>query len=201
MKLYYSPGACSLSPHIVALELGLSIETVRTDIRKKQTEKGEDFFKINPKGQVPTLQLENGEILTEGVAIVQYLASLAPEKKMMPEGFAKFHQLEYLNFISSEIHKNFGPLFYPGSTDAEKEKSRATLTKKFAQFEAPLLREKYLMGEKFTPADAYLYTVLRWTAFTQVEIPKFLSDYMARVEARPAVQAALKSEGQTKIIS
>lgn len=198
MKLYYSPGACSLSPHIVALELGLPIETIKTDIRKKQTEKGDDFFKINPKGQVPTLQLEDGEILTEGVAIVQYFASLAPEKKMMPEGFSRFHQLEWLNFVTSEIHKTFSGFFAPDATEADKEKLRARLATKWPHLEAPLTKGKFLMGDQFTPADAYLYTVLRWTTFTQVDTPQFLKDYMARVEARPAVQAALKAEGLKK---
>ena len=200
MKLYYSTGTCSLSPHIVALELGLPLEPVKTDIRGKKTEKGEDFFKINPKGQVPTLQLDNGEILTEGVAIVQYLASLKPEKKMIPDGFAKFHQLEWLNFVTAELHKGYSGFFNPEATDADNDKLRSNLAKKFAYLEAPLTKGTYLMGETFTCADAYLFTVLGWSAYpmVKVELPKFLQDYQARVATRPAVQAAMKAEGLTK---
>lgn len=198
MKLYYSAGACSLSPHIVALELGLPLEAVKTDIRGKKTEKGDDFLKISPKGQVPTLQLDNGEILTEGVAIVQYLASLKPEKKMIPEGFEKFRQLEWLNYISTELHKGYSGFFNPNSTDADKENLRANLARKFAHLEATLTKNTYLMGETFTCADAYLFTVLGWSGYAKVELPKFLQDYHARVATRPAVQAAMKAEGLTK---
>lgn len=200
MKLYYSPGACSLSPHIVAQELGLTIETVKTDLRSKKTEKGEDFLKISPKGQVPSLQLDNGEVLTEGVAIVQYLASLKPEKKMIPDGFEKFKQLELLNFVSTEMHKGFSGFFNPDATEGDKDKLRANLAKKFAYLEAPLTKGNFLMGDTFTCADAYLFTVLGWSAYPMVKVslPKFLQDYHARVAARPAVQAAMKAEGLTK---
>lgn len=200
MKLYYSPGTCSLSPHIVALELGLPITPMKTDIRKKVLENGESFLKINPKGQVPTLQLDNGEILTEGVAIVQYLASLKPEKKMIPEGFARFHQLEWLNFIASEVHKSYSGFFDPSATDADKEKLRAKLATKFAHLEAPLTKGPFLMGETFTAADAYLFTVVGWSAIpvVNVTVPKFLQDYTARIAARPAVQTAMKAEGLLK---
>ena len=198
MKLYYSAGACSLSPHIVALELGLSLETIKTDIRGKKTEKGDDFLKINPKGQVPTLQLDNGEILTEGVAIVQYLASLKPDQTLIPEGFAKFHQLEWLNYISTELHKGYSGFFNPNATDADKDHLRANLARKFAHLEAPLTKNTYLMGETFTCADAYLFTVLGWSGFVKVELPKYLQDYLGRVSNRPAVQAAMKVEGLIK---
>ncbi len=197
MKLYYSPGACSLSPHIVALELGLPVTAVKTDIRKKVLENGESFLKINPKGQVPTLQLDNGEILTEGVAIVQYFASLAPEKKMIPEGFAKFHQLEWLNFVSTELHKGYSPLFRDGS-DEVKAAARANVQSKFNYLETALSKNTYLMGDTFTCADAYLFTVLSWSAYAKIELPKFIQEYVGRVSARPAVQAAMKAEGLTK---
>ncbi len=197
MKLYYSPGACSLSPHIVALELGLSVTPVKTDVRAKTLENGESFYKINPKGQVPTLQLDNGEILTEGVAIVQYMASLKPEKKMIPEGFAKFHQLEWLNFISTELHKGYSPLFRDNSEEV-KAAARTNLTAKFNHLEAALTKNTFLMGDTFTCADAYLFTVLGWSGHVKVELPKFLQEYLGRVSARPAVQAALKAEGLTK---
>ncbi len=197
MKLYYSPGACSLSPHIVALELGLPVTTVKADVRKKVLENGESFLTINPKGQVPTLQLGNGEVLTEGVAIVQYLASLKPEKKMIPEGFAKFHQLEWLNFISSELHKGYSPLFRD-NTEEVKTAARANLTSKFNYLETALTKNTFLMGDTFTCADAYLFTVLSWSPMVKVEVPKFISEYLGRVSARPAVQAAMKAEGLTK---
>lgn len=198
MKLYYATGACSLSPHIVALELGLQLTPIKTDLRKKTLENGEDFLKVSPKGQVPTLQLDNGEILTEGVAIVQYLASLAPEKKLMPDGFAKFKQLEWLNFVSAELHKSYSGFFDPTSTDEFKNKLRERLAMKFSHLESTLSKNSYLMGDQFTCADAYLFTVLSWSGYAKVELPKFLSDYTARVAARPAVQAAMKSEGLTK---
>lgn len=197
MKLYYSPGACSLSPHIVAFELGLPVQTIKTDVRAKKLENGEDFFKVNPKGQVPTLQLDNGEILTEGVAIVQYMASLAPEKKIIPEGFAKFRQLEWLNFISTELHKGFSPLFGDASPEV-KEKAIGNLTKKIQLLEPTLTKGQYLMGDTFTAADAYAFTVLSWGAHVKIPMPKFAQDYLGRVAARPAVQAALKAEGLAK---
>jgi glutathione S-transferase len=198
MKLYYSPGACSLSPHIVALELGLNVTPVKTDLRKKTTEAGEDFTKITPKGQVPALQLDNGDVLTEGVAIVQYLASLKPEKKLIPEGFAKFKQLEWLNFIATEVHKTYSGFFNPAATDAEKNNLREKLNSKFSYLETALSKNQYLMGNDFTCADAYLFTVLSWSGHVKVELPKFLQDYTARVAQRPAVQAAMKAEGLTK---
>jgi glutathione S-transferase len=197
MKLYYSPGACSLSPHIVALELGLPVTAVKADIRKKVLENGESFLNINPKGQVPTLQLENGEILTEGVAIVQYFASLAPEKKMIPEGFAKFHQLEWLNFITTELHKGYSPLFRDNSEEV-KTSARANILSKFNYLETALAKNTYLMGDTFTCADAYLFTVLSWSAHVKIELPQFIQEYLGRVSARPAVQAAMKAEGLIK---
>ncbi len=197
MRLYYSPGACSLSPHIVALELGLPVEIFKTDVRTKKTEKGDDFFKINPKGQVPTFQLDNGEVLTEGVAIVQYMASLAPEKKLIPDGFDKFRQLEWLNFISTELHKGYSPLFGDASPEV-KEKAIANLTKKFQYLEPALTKGPFLMGAAFTAADAYAFTVLSWSKHVNVPVPKFIEEYLLRVAARPAVQAALKAEGLTK---
>jgi glutathione S-transferase len=197
MRLYYSPGACSLSPHIVALELGLPVETIKADLRAKKTEKGDDFLKINPKGQVPTFQLDNGEILTEGVAIVQYMASLAPEKKMIPEGFAKFRQLEWLNFVATELHKGFSPLWGDISPE-QKEKTIANLNKKFMYLEPALTKGQFLMGDTFTAADAYAFTVLSWANHVGVTLPKFIQDYLGRVAARPAVQSALKAEGLAK---
>lgn len=197
MKLYYSPGACSLSPHIVALELGLSVQPVKTNVREKKLEDGSDFRKVNPKGQVPTLELDNGEVLTEGVAIVQYMASLAPEKKLIPEGFEKFRQLEWLNFISTELHKGFTPFFRNPSAEA-REMAVQNLNQKFSYLEPALTKNQYLMGETFTAADAYAFTVLSWAKMVNVETPKFIQDYLTRVATRPAVQSAMKAEGLTK---
>ncbi len=197
MRLYYSPGACSLSPHIVALELGLPVETIKADLKTKKTEKGDDFLKINPKGQVPTFQLDNGEVLTEGPAIVQYMASLAPEKRLIPDGFEKFRQLEWLNFISTELHKGFSPLWGEISPE-QKEKTIANLTKKIQLLEPALSKGQFLMGDNFTAADAYAFTVLSWAKHVNVPTPKFIQDYLGRVAARPAVQAALKAEGLLK---
>lgn len=200
MKLYYSTGACSLSPHIVLKELGLPYKLVKVDMKKKETEDGQDFLKITKKGQVPALQLDSGEVLTEGVAIVQYLQSLVPEKEIIPQGpgLLKYRQLEWLNFITSELHKSWSPLFRPDSSEEEKKKTKANLASKFHHLEEPLTKGPYLMGENFTAADAYLFTVLSWSKFSQVELPAFLTEYLARVASRPAVQAALKDEGLIK---
>jgi glutathione S-transferase len=179
------------------MELGLPVTAVKADIRKKVLENGESFLKINPKGQVPTLQLENGEILTEGVAIVQYFASLAPEKKMIPEGFAKFHQLEWLNFITTELHKGYSPLFRDNSEEV-KTSARANILSQFNYLETALAKNTYLMGDTFTCADAYLFTVLSWSAHVKIELPQFIQEYLGRVSARPAVQAAMKAEGLIK---
>jgi glutathione S-transferase len=198
MKLYYSTGACSLSPRIVAFELGLKLEGIKADLKNKKTEKGDDYLKITPKGQVPALQLDNGEVLTEGVAIVQYMASLVPGTKMMPEGFAKFRQLEWLNYITSELHKTYSGFFNPHATDTEKEHLRTKLAHKFAHLEPVLTKNTYIMGNDFTCADAYLFNVLSWSGYVKVELPKFLQDYSARVAQRPAVQDAMKAEGLSK---
>ncbi len=200
MKLFYSPGACSLSPHIVLKEAGLPFTLIKTDVKNKTTETGDNFLTINPKGQVPTLQLDNGEILTEGVAIVQYIASLAPQKEMIPTGAGteKFHQLEWLNFISTELHKGFSPLFSPDITPEIKTKSMENLAKKFNYLEAPLTKSTYLMGETFTAADAYLFTVCSWANYVQVPLPKYLSAYLERVATRPAVKQAMEAEGLLK---
>ncbi|MFL5784888.1 MAG: glutathione transferase GstA [Bacteriovoracaceae bacterium] len=198
MKFYYSTGACSLSPRIVACELGLKMEGIKVDLRKKTTEKGDDYLKICPKGQVPALQLDNGEVLTEGVAIIQYMASLVPGNKLMPEGFAKFRELEWLNFIATELHKTYGGFFNPHASDTDKNHLREKLTHKFAALESALTKGTYLMGNEFTLADAYLYNVLSWSGYVNVTLPKFLQDYTARVAQRPAVQEAMKLEGLTK---
>lgn len=197
MKLYYSPGACSLSPHIVLKELELPFTLVKVDTKKKQTENGEDFLKINPKGQVPVLELDSGEFLTEGVAIVQYLANLVPEKGLVPIGnsMEKYRLLEWLNFLTSEIHKGFSPLFAPELSEDAKQYFREKLKTKFQGLEKTLGKNNFLMGESFTVADAYLFTVANWAQYTKVEVPQFLMDYSKRVAQRSSVQAAMRDEG------
>lgn len=197
MKLYYSPGACSLSPHIVALEADLPLQLEKTDLAKKTTASGEDFLKVNAKGYVPALKLDDGSVLTEGPAIVQYLADKAPASKLIPAAgtLERYRVLEWLNFISTELHKTFSPLFNPTTTDARKQEVREYLAKRFTTVEQQLAKTPFITGDSFTVADAYLFTVLGWGKYVNVELPKSLQDYLGRVFQRPAVQQALKEEG------
>lgn len=201
MKLYYAPGTCSLSPHIVAREAGLPLTLVRVDNKNKTTEAGEDYRVINPKGYVPLLELDNGVRLSEGPAIVQYLADLAPASKLAPaNGTVERYQLqEWLNFVTSEVHKQFSPLFDPTMPEEAKEKFRTRLATRFDWIAGQLKGRDYLMGS-FTAADAYLFVVLGWTKFTGPDLARWpvLQDYVARVAARPHVQEALKAEGLLK---
>ena len=201
MKLYYAPGTCSLSPHIVAREARLPLTLVRVDSRNKTTESGEDYRAINPKGYVPLLELDNGVRLSEGPAIVQYLADLAPASKLAPaNGTLERYQLqEWLNFITSEVHKQFSPLFDATMPDEAKEKFRNRLATRFDWIAGQLKGRDYLMGS-FTVADAYLFVVLGWTKFTGPDLARWpvLQEYVARVAARPHVQEALKAEGLLK---
>jgi glutathione S-transferase len=201
MKLYYAPGTCSLSPHIVAREAGLPLTLVRVDNKNKTTEAGEDYRAINPKGYVPLLELDNGVRLSEGPAIVQYLADLAPATKLAPaNGSLERYQLqEWLNFITSEVHKQFSPLFDATMPDEAKEKFRNRLATRFDWIAGQLQGRDYLMGS-FTVADAYLFFVLGWTKFTGPDLARWpvLQEFVARVAARPHVQAAMKAEGLLK---
>ena len=201
MKLYYAPGACSLSPHIALREAGQSFEVEKVDLRNKKTESGKDFNTINPKGQVPTLQLDDGSILTEGPAIVQYIADKAPQSKLAPANgsLERYHLQETLNFISTELHKGFTPLFNPSFPEEGKKIYRDNLGKRFEAL-SQKLQKGFLMGEQFTVADGYLFTILRWCANTGIDLSKWpaLQGYQERVAARPNVQAALKAEGLQK---
>ena len=201
MKLYYSPGACSLSPHIVAREAGLPLTTVRVDTKSKRTEAGEDYRAINPKGYVPLLELDNGVRLSEGPAIVQYLADLAPASNLAPASgtFERYRLQEWLNFVTSEIHKQFSPLFDPSMPEEAKAKFRDKLAARFDLIAGQLQGRDYLMGS-FTVADAYLFTVLSWARYTGPDLARWpvLQEYVARVAARPQVQAAMKEEGLLK---
>src|SRR5499426_375484 len=164
MKLYFAPGACSLSPHIVLREAGQNPDLVQVDLREKKTKDGGDFNKVNPKGQVPVLETDDGIVLTEGPVIVQYVADKAPNSKLAPPAGSKerYQVQEWLNFITSELHKNFGPIFRPTTPDAYKTISKENLGKRFDWLDKQLVSKQYLMGDEFTVADAYLFTVLRW---------------------------------------
>jgi len=199
MKLYCKPGACSLSPHIVARECGLDFTQVNVDLQSKLTEQGEDYWQINPKGQVPALQFDDGTILTEGVAIVQYLADLKPDYHLLaPTGsLTRYHTLEWLSFVSSELHKGFTPLFRPDTPDAYKPQVRAQLEKKFQLVNMALEDKQWLLGTRYTVADIYLYVVTRWAKAVKLQLDGMpaLDAWFARVSERPAVQAALQAEG------
>ena len=199
MKLFYKPGACSLSPHIVLEESGLPYESESVDLKTKVTASGGDFYAINPKGYVPALLLDSGELLTEGPAIVQYLADQVPAKRLAPtNGTLERYRLQsWLTFIGTELHKSFSPFFNPAAGDDWKAIARANLERRLAYTDAQLAGKSYLLGEDFTVADAYLFTVLSWAKFIKLDLaqwPNVLA-YQARVAARPKVQAALKAEG------
>ncbi|HJW51838.1 MAG TPA: glutathione transferase GstA [Burkholderiaceae bacterium] len=202
MKLYYAPGACSLSPHIVAREAGLPLNLVRVDTKGKKTITGDDYLSINGKGYVPLLELDDGTRLTEGPAIVQYLADRAPQKKLAPANgtIARYQLQEWLNFITSELHKQFSPLFDPSMPDEAKEKFRGKIRNRFEWINEQLGDKPFLMGDDFTVADAYLFTVANWSKHTGIDLTRWpkLQAYLARVTARPDVQTALKEEGLLK---
>jgi glutathione S-transferase len=198
MKLYYAPGACSLAPHIVAREAGLSLDLVKVDLRNRTTESGQSFVEINPKGYVPALGLDGGKVLTEVSAIIQYLAGQVPQTDLMPtEGFARFQLLEWLGFISTEIHKGFGPLWNPTLPGEVKQATKDKLFQRFAYLDKRLADGPFLTGERFTIADAYLFTVMNWTNFHKLDLADYpnLAGFMSRVAARPKVQEALQAEG------
>jgi glutathione S-transferase len=202
MKLYYSPGACSLSPHIVLREAGLSFDLVKVDNVKKLLPDGSDYLQINPKGYVPALQMQNGEVLTEGPAIVQYLADLNADSKLAPKAgtIERYRLQEWLNFITSEVHKSFSPLFNKAASADWKAGAVEGIAKRFDYLSTQLQGKQYLMGNQFTVADAYLFTVLGWTKYVNIELGKWptLVEYHARIAARPKVQEALKAEGLIK---
>jgi glutathione S-transferase len=202
MKLYFSPGACSMSPHIVLAEAGLAYTTEQVDLRAKRTAGGADFRTINPKGYVPALETTDGTVLTEGPAIVQYIADMVPEKKLAPPfgTFERYQMMELLNFISSEIHKNYGPLFKPDASEDMKTAARANLTTRFAYIATTLDGHDYLTGSRFTVADAYLFTVLNWAPVVRFDLSLWpaLTAFHARVAARPAVQQVMRDEGLLK---
>ena len=202
MKLYYSAGACSLSPHIVLLEAGLPYTLEKVDLKTKKTEKGTDYATINSKGSVPALQLDDGRVLTEGPAVVQYLADQKPDSGLAPRAgtIERYQLMEILNYITAEVHKGFGPLFNPETPAEGKAAAKAGIAKKFDWLSGFLGSKTYLLGNTFTVADAYLFTILSWTGHVGIDLAKWpvLAAYHSRIAQRPKVQQALKEEGLLK---
>lgn len=199
MKLFYSPGACSLSPHIVAQEAGIDLQLVKVDTKTKTIAADGDYWAINPKGYVPAIEAENGEVLTEGPAIVQYLADLKPETNLAPANgtWARTRLQETLNYITSEIHKTYSPLFNPKTPEDVRTERKEYLRKRYALLDRQLEGRKYLFGDQFTIADAYLFVVTNWARGVKLDLSEFanLLAFQQRVAARPAVRAAMRAEG------
>ncbi len=199
MKLFYKPGACSLASHIALREAGKDVELASVDLMKKRLENGDDFFAINPKGQIPALQIDADTLLTEGVAIMQYVADSAPQSQLLaPVGdLSRYKTLEWLNFVATELHKGFTPLFRPDTPEDFKPTARALIEKKLQYVDDTLANQQWISGEHFSIADGYLFTVLRWAVAVKLTMPAAgnIAAYMQRVAARPAVAAAMAAEG------
>ncbi|HXN81770.1 MAG TPA: glutathione transferase GstA [Myxococcales bacterium] len=202
MKLYFAPGACSLSPHIVLREAGLPFELEQVDLKTKKTRSGVDFFTINAKGAVPALQLDGGQVLTEAAVIVQYLADQKPEAKLAPAAgtLERYRLQEWLNYIASELHKSFSPLFHSTTPEPVKQATREALLGKFGYVNRQLEGKQFLLGDRFTVADAYLFVMTTWARFTGLDLSRFpaLTAYHQRIKERPAVQAAVDAEKKAK---
>ncbi|MGH8710076.1 MAG: glutathione transferase GstA [Burkholderiales bacterium] len=202
MKLYYYPGACSMAPHIVLREAGYTFDLDKVDLANKRTTSGEDYSKVNPKGYVPAIKLDDGQVLTEVAVILQYLTDQKPQSGLAPKAgtMERYRLMEWLNFVATEIHKTLGALFNPNITPEWKENQLTLFGKRCEILTRNLGGKQYLMGDKFSLADAYLFTILNWSNFLNVDMSKWpeLKDYMARVAARPAVKEAMKAEGLVK---
>jgi glutathione S-transferase len=202
MKLYYSPGACSLSPHIVTRELGIPVELKKVNTKDKTVEGGGDYWKVNGRGYVPALELDNGEILTEGPAIVQYLADQKPEAGLAPEWgtFERYRLQEWLNFLTSEVHKQFSPLFKPNTPEEYKKIVKENIATRFDWLDKQLADRDYLMGKTFTVADAYAFVLIGWSKFQGIDLARWpsITAYHKRVGARAKVQEAMQAEGLLK---
>jgi glutathione S-transferase len=198
MKLYYAPGACSMNPHIMLREAGLKFDLVKVDLGTHKTAQGADFYGINPKGYVPALELDNGQVLTENPAIVQYIADQKPETKLAPANgtLERYRLQEWLGFIGTELHKTFGPLWNPNLPEAEKKATHDKLTKRFEFIVKNLEGKQYLMGDHFTAPDAYVFVMLQWAQHHKLDLSKYasLKAYQERIAARPAVKATLEAE-------
>ena len=199
MKLYYSPGACSLASHIALHESGLPFEIDKLNVPTKTTASGEDFMRINPKGYVPTIQLDDGNVLTEGAVILQYIADQNPASGLAPKqgSMERYRLQEWLNYIAAEIHKSYSPLFNKTASEDIKTNARNMLNKRLPLVEMRLAEQPYLMGASFTVADAYLFVVLSWSAMVGFDLSTYpkIKDYLANIATRPAVLAAMKAEG------
>jgi glutathione S-transferase len=199
MKLYYAPGACSMAVHIVLREAGYAFDLEPVDLATGMLSDGRGYAAVNPKGYVPALALDNGQVLTEVAAILQYLADPRPDLKLsiLPPDLAHFRLLEWLNFISTEVHKTLGALFNPQLPAACRAVPIALLRRRCDWLASALGAGPFLMGAQYTIADAYLFTVLNWTAPLDIDLSPWpaLQDYLGRVAARPAVQETLKAEG------
>jgi len=199
VKLYYSPGACSLSPHIVLHEAGLPFETVLASTKTHKLPDGTDYYSINPRGYVPLLEFDDGQRLTEGPVIVQWIADQVPQKRLAPSAgtMPRYRVMEWLNFVSAELHKQFSPLFNPAYPEEAKAINREKLLGRYTWVDEQLAGRQYLMGDEYSVADAYLYTVTRWTVPMKLDISSRanLAAFMARMDQRPAVQRALAAEG------
>jgi len=202
MKLYYAPAACSLAANMTLREAGLPFEMVRVDLQTKKTADGLDYLEVNPKGYVPALKLDNGEVLTEKVAVLQYIADRNPAAKLAPPlgSMERYRLMEWLAFVNSEVHKAFSPLFRPDATEEVKQYTRKNLTRRLDYLNRVLANKTYLMGEQFTVADAYLFVVLSWSGYVKLDMTPWpqLERYVERIGARPQVIEALKSEGLIK---
>jgi len=202
MKLYYAPGACSMAADIVLHELGVPFTPELVDLRTKKTASGDDFTKVNPKGYVPALALDDGSVLTEAGTVIQYIADQKPESGLAPQPgtMERYRLMEWINFISSEIHKGFGPLWNPNVSDDVRKAATAQLGRRFDYVASALGAKPYLLGDTFTIADAYLFTILGWSKLHKVDMTPWpvLQAYVDRIAARPAVQATLKAEGLVK---
>jgi glutathione S-transferase len=202
MKFYYAQGACSLSPHIVSRELGIPVELKKVNTKDKTFEGGGDYWKINARGYVPALQLDNGEILTEGPAIVQYLADQKPDAGLAPKSgtFERYRLQEWLNFLTSEIHKQFSPLFKPNTPEEYKKIAKENIATRFDWLDKQLAGRDYLMGKTFTVADAYAFVLIGWSKFQGIDLARWpnITAYHKRVGARPKVQEAMQAEGLLK---
>ena len=199
MKLYYAPGACSLAPHILASEAGLDLDLVKVDLAAKRTEAGDDYLAVNPKGSVPALVADNGEVLTEAAVLLQYLADQVPEAGLIPEpgSFARYRALEALNFVATEIHKGFGPLWKDTTPAETRQSAKDLLAVRFTYLDGKLADRPYLLGDRFTAPDAYAFTVLSWAKLFGIDLARWpnIAAYVGRIAARPKVREALIAEG------
>lgn len=202
MKLYYAPGVCSLASHIVAHEAGIDLSIEKVDTKAKRTETGRDYLEVTPKGYVPALEFDNGEVLTEGPAILQYLADLKPESGLAPANgtLARSRLQETLGYINSEIHKTYSPLFNPATPAEVRDERKGYLRKRYDLLDKKLAQQPWLLGDTFTAADAYLFVVTNWAKGVELDLAEFpaLTAFQQRVAARPAVQAAMQAEGLIK---